>query len=510
MGWVRPQFKSAQPHFTPIFYIYIKNYINNEFTYQNMGPQKLLIGFLVMMFLLGFSTVSAAELGLTHDAVKDTVAWDEAAVFTFYVQNNQVFEDTITVRPSTDLWADVRIDNPVINVAPNSIAVVTGTIRAPNDVRIGSYDLEILAISGANPDIKASDIIRLSITTELPHVDANFGIPGNFEPGILPINIVAKNTGAMPVSGLTGVLESALLPGPVQIDIGSLDVNEARLVWEHNLDIPLNIVPGNYNFKVSIYQNGEKVSEQIKRVDILGKENLDVNVVENKGFLSTAYTVAITNIGNVDIFNSYDLPLPAWEQLFVQGKPSPGSDSVTGALFWSYSLAPGETANIYYKISYLPILAALIATLIVLYALGWYYRQEFSVSKELGTTDQKTSLRVNLTLKNHSNTAQQNVLLEDFIPTPLKLVKEFGTAHPALIKKVGGAVRVVWKFNTIYPGEERVVSYNMKSTLPVLGNIALPGAKVKAKINNQTKLYYSNAVSATGNVNISSDRGLDE
>ena len=478
-----------------------------------MRPQRLLIGLLVLTILLGFSTVSAAELSLSHNVVKGSVGWDEAAVVTLYIQNNQAFQDVIIVRPSTDLWGDIRIDEPVITMPANSGATVTATIRAPKNVRIGSYDMEFLAISNTNPDIRASDIIRVSITTELPHVDANFGIPNSFEPGVLPINVVAKNTGATEVSGLTGVLELPFLSSPVSIDIGSLDVNEARMIWESNMNVPLSTAPGTYIFKFSILQNGEKVSEQIMRAEVLGKENTDVKVVEEKGFLSKSYAVTIKNIGNVPVSDLYSLGVPAWKQIFLQGKPNPDSDIVSGAMYWPYSLNPGDVATIYYKISFIPILAAMISILIVLYAAGWYYRQEFSITKALGgggaEIGQK-ALRVNLTIKNHSHKAQQNVLLEDFVPTPMRLQKEFGTVHPALIKKAGGSMRVVWKFNTIYPGEERVVSYDLKSTLPILGNVVLPEAKLKAKVNNRVKVYVSNKVSATGNFKVSSDRGLDE
>jgi len=458
-----------------------------------MRPQKLIIS--ILAFLVSFSGVAALEL--THKVVQDEIGYNNEAVYTLYVKNEAEVGDTFRLRPSNLLWGEITFDQPVVDVFSGQVEPVTLRIRPPANILRGTYDIEITAVSNTNPSVQAKDILRLYITSELPHLGAEFGILNAFEPGEESFNIIAKNTGTTSLAGLTAKVESPLLPKAEEVNLGSLDAGKAFLAWSKSFEIPSNTPVGLYDFKFTIFQDGEQISKFIKKVQILGKGKVTVDEQVYGGFLSGTHAVTLTNLGNIPDKDYYEINLPSWKRYFVHSEPEARVTKLgnTAELAWPYDLDVGNNTRVVYTLSYVPLLALVISVLIMLYAAGWYFRQEFSISKEVLAEEGAKALKVQLSVRNHAPLAQNNIVIEDLVPTPFKLAKEFATLAPSAIRKEAGKMKLIWKIGTIYPGEERILTYSLRSALPLLGNIVLPEAKVRAKLNNKAKQFYSNRVS---------------
>ena len=59
-------------------------------------------------------------------------------------------------------------------------------------------------------------------------------------------------------------------------------------------------------------------------------------------------------------------------------------------------------------------------------------------------------------------------------------------------------VMIKWNIETLEAGDERVLSYKMKSRLSILGEFNLPAATARTKIGNKVIISNSNRVSVGG------------
>lgn len=463
----------------------------------------MLLVFLLLAASFSFASVIAADVEVVATPIKNAIAWDSTATYTIKITNEGSTGDIFRLRPASFSWGSMTFDNTVFTIPAHGSATTKLYLSPPRDVKAGDYAVEVLAISNSNPDIRGSDLLDLTVTSELPHIEPEWGIPENLEPGQTDVNLIVKNTGGAATAAVKAVLSSDLLPEPIIFDVAPLGKGEARIIWSTSLDIPLDTVAKAYSFKLAVYQDGKEISTYTHPVSVMEKEFVDVRVMATGGFLGTGYVVAIKNIGNTFAADSYSTVLPSWQRLFLHSAFRP---SVTGygtfvEAAWPYQLDMGQQAILTYKISYVPLLALMLALLVMLYTGAWVFRQEITLTKELVTAEK--ALKVNLRIKNTYGKPVRNVVIEDTVPTPLKL-KGFESEKPKAIKKIGGAVKLLWKFDNIWPGEEKVLSYNLKSALGLVGTIMLPPAKGKRKAaaGETPRLYISNGVSVPANVRV--------
>lgn len=459
-----------------------------------MRPRHLLF---VLIFLLTIATISSAraELAVAVTPIHAAIGWDGTATYAVTVTGA---DEAVRLKASTLEWGTVRFDDYILASSGTTKAYV----QPPRDVLIGSYAVEILALLNSNPEIRASDFLKLTVTSELPHVEPNWNIPQNLEPGPTAITLILKNTGTTAVEGITAKIESPFLNAPVELDVGAMSKSEARVVWETNLDIPLNTPAKAYALTLSIFKDGEFVNSYPYPVNILEKPSVNTDIVTEQKFLGTKYTVTLTNIGNTLANADHRITVPKWQRFFIESKSKPaitviGEDAEAS---WPYSLPIGASITFIYTISFLPLLALLISILLLLYVGVWYLGQGLSITKELVHAER--ALKVRLNIKNNSTKPQRNVIIEDSIPTPLTLVREFATLHPAAIKKSEGAVKLLWKFDVIWPHEEKILTYNLKSALGVVGTVLLPAAKIRKKGDpgETPKIFLSNRVAVRGRI----------
>lgn len=470
-----------------------------------MGSRLLAFAFLLLAF--GAIAVSAEPLELVVIPIDNEVAWNETATYTIKILNAPSGH-SFSLRPASYTWGIVSFGDA--NIITNGIINVDATLSPPRDVRIGTYAVEIQAISNKDPSIRASAFLKIVVTSELPKIEPEWGIPKQLNPGETKVNLILKNTGSTAVSGLTAVLTSTLLPQPVTFDVGTLQKGEAKLIWDTILNLPLNTEAKEYTFNIQILKDGEEVGKQTYAVTVLPKPSVEVSVSKDEGFLTTAYAVVVTNIGNTRATGVYSDTLPSWKSIFLFSKLKP--DFATGAYAgsvsasWPYDLEVGQSTIITYKISYIPLLALLLALLVLGYAGSWIFQQEVRLTKMVEAAGK--ALKVKLLVKNATRKPVRAVVVTDEIPTPLKLMREFGGEKPAAIKQSSGAIKLLWKFDTLWPGEEKQLSYNVKSALGVVGTLILPPAKGKRKAvakDEKPKIYISNAVAVKGNIAVIED-----
>jgi len=80
-------------------------------------------------------------------------------------------------------------------------------------------------------------------------------------------------------------------------------------------------------------------------------------------------------------------------------------------------------------------------------------------------------------IKNKSRQKMHNLMVQDFVPIMTKLMPRFETLKPK-VKKTKKGIELTWKFDSIGPGEERVILYYLKPLVELTGELTLPPVKV--------------------------------
>ncbi|MBN2367544.1 hypothetical protein JXC34_00870, partial [Candidatus Woesearchaeota archaeon] len=164
------------------------------------------------------------------------------------------------------------------------------------------------------------------------------------------------------------------------------------------------------------------------------------------------------------------------------------------------ALEPGESKTVIVTESYrIPFVILIIAIIFAIL----YYKLKSPVKIRKGISDIKiveggvSELKVMLSITNTSKKRIKNVNIMDYVPNIADISKEFveGTLRPSqvLMHKTKGTV-LKWGLEEMAPGEDRLVSYNIKSKLSIIGNFRLPRAKVIFKLKGKEVHAYSNSL----------------
>ena len=250
---------------------------------------------------------------------------------------------------------------------------------------------------------------------------------------------------------------------------------------------PITINEGKYAvfLKVASTTNPEITNDKYVHVIVTDiheetREIREISVSENvkEGVFSKSYSFEITNSGNVlysdewtEIFSSFELALLN-SNLEYSTEAYGDENKVT----WPIDLEPGESITLSYSVSYFAILIGGLLLLLAVFLFITNYLNRFSVTKELRRgTD---TIMVNVSIRNNTNNEMKNVKVEDMIPKPLTLVRDFGTVIPNSMVNRKNGTKLVWKFATLAPKEEMILTYQVKSSMHVIGNLQLPQAKL--------------------------------
>ena len=271
------------------------------------------------------------------------------------------------------------------------------------------------------------------------------------------------------------------------------------------LAIDRNVPIGKHTIVVDVYRNGKLLNTQVKRVEVVASSDIQASETVDKNFLRTKHTIIFENIGNQQAAREYSIEFPTEQRPFFFANPKAAVTRHNGqsSASWQLNLAPGGMTTVVYSVSYVWLITLVVVILILAYLLLVYYGKEIIVSKSVSKSAK--SLRVKLSVKNTTNQIIQHLIVTDTVPTPLKVLKEFEMAEPEAIKHEHGHAKLVWKLDNLYPNEERVFIYSLKSSLSIFGSLSLPPATVRAKIAGKQKSYKSSSVGIAGKLSVSED-----
>jgi hypothetical protein len=447
----------------------------------------LLLTFFVIFFI---ANVNAEALTIQKKAINDVVAI-ELNIPTKYeitVTNKNSYDDYIDFVVLVN--ANITPEGKILVPAKQSKTIIGGIL--PLDRFKGNFMYEYYIRgekSGATQDkmfIKMrplSDILSVSMPQEITREDP-----------IFPVQVVNKEN-----INLSTVLVTVSSSAFTTMANAFIDANSNQTI-----DLPLDtgklktVEAGTYDFKLTFLLNNEYNYTIEKQIKLREFSNIVSESSTKRSFFGYTKTLTKKNNGNIKQLVTIELYQNPVEKVFSQFSLDSTSSEKSGSktLFkWQRQIQPGESFVVVAKTDYtIPIvILALIIIAIVAYVI--VKQKKVIVSKKalrVQTKGGEFASKIVLLARNVGNSEVGNITLIDRLPLTTQIYEKFGTVKPDKVEKH----RLEWKFPSLLPGEEVVVSYIIYSKIKMLGTIELPRAtfhctnvKNKRLILNSNKIF---------------------
>lgn len=277
------------------------------------------------------------------------------------------------------------------------------------------------------------------------------------------------------------------------------------------IDITYNLnsleSPDVYYIEVEILKDG-KVVEKVpkKEVEIITitppyKENID----KDESFLKTVADITYKSRSNVDDSQKVRVPTTTFKSWFTKVNPDAMIVKKDNQRYyeWTLKLSPGEEKTITMIRSYRILMYMLIA-LFVVFSIYAYYSSPVKIKKNITDVQMKeggiSEIKIMLEVKNLAKKAVKHVTITDYIPNIAEIDKHFveGTLKPdKILKHKSKGTVLKWELDEIQSGEDRLLSYTLRSSLSITGDFKLPRAKVEFKHKKRKFSSYSNSTGAS-------------
>lgn len=219
------------------------------------------------------------------------------------------------------------------------------------------------------------------------------------------------------------------------------------------------------------------------------------------GLLTENIFLKIRNDGNSVVNATTSEIIPTFMRSFVSFVDKPDAEQTVGNNFvytWIfYNLQPGEEKTVEYQINlWQMVLLGVIVVIAVAYAFTYVFTIRIIKKHRLfGPLAGTKEILITLEARNRTAHPIHDVYVRDFLPAFATVVEKFETVKPTVRKALGGT-ELVWKLGTLRSMDERVLTYRIKPTMQILGEIKLPKAIIGySGRNKELKKTVSKSVS---------------
>ena len=469
------------------------------------------------VFMIGFvillNAAYAASFEVKVTPVKDKIVVNEIAEFNISIQNNLDTGEEFMIKqagyPFWDMYTK-PLQNPItIRVPSQSSASLKLFVNPLYITSVDTYTLEIGVVrESANEEQKVPITIGIKSTEPLisgyiPTVVASVSIsPKKIDPRQeAEIKVVLGNQNVINYTNLTLKIESSLFSENIYFPLGPKE--------DKTIEVPFKLdsmtAPQTGKLVVAISKDDRVIVSPIENEFEVIQYTVTQDLQKQQSFLKIrkAIKVMSNNPSNKEPIKVETTPL---KNLFSTTSPRANSVKESGKyyLVWDVSLGPDNTMTVYITENYRPIVVVI---LIAIAAVVFYFlfRSPIVVRKSIanigmsegGISEAKVVVRV----KNRSANQITSIEVIDHVPHIAHVEKELsiGSMQPhAIMQHPKRGVIIKWNLEALEAGDERVLSYKMKSRLAILGEFNLPAATARCKIGNKVVISNSNRVSVGG------------
>ena len=471
--------------------------------------------FLIIMgvFLLLINIAHAASFDVVVTPIKDKIVVDEIATFNITVQNNLDKDQDFTIKkagyPFWDMYTE-PLQSPInLKVPAEKASTIKIFVRPLYITSVDTYTLDAgVVLAGTGEEQKAPITIGIKSTEPLiggyiPTVVASISIsPESIDPREkFSVKIVLNNQNPINYTNLTINIESGLFKDVINTALGPKEDKTIELAKK----LDGMTVPQQDRMVVSVYSGGRIVVNPIVKEFEIKEYTVQEEIPKEESFLKIkkGFKVTSNNQNYKGVVKAETTPI---KNLLLTTYPRAAISKENGKqyLVWQIELGPDRTMSVYITENYRPIVVVALAAIaaVVLYFL---FRSPMVVRKgianvgmsEGGISDAKVVVRV----KNRSAKQLSNIEVIDHVPHIAHVEKELsiGSMQPhSVLQHPKRGVIIKWAIEALEPGDERVLSYRMKSRLSILGEFNLPAATARCKVGEKVVITNSNRVSVGG------------
>jgi hypothetical protein len=469
--------------------------------------------------LLSFSLVNAYNFDVKYEPIQNQIIFGETAKFNATITNNQDFHDTFRFKFNDNRWSVYTQPQHHyfggIDVAPLKEVSTTLLFSPKKELRAGQYSIEVTLISQkTNQEIRNFVNINLKSGFRIPEYSPNIKVEidvpnkGKIDPRKeFTIKINLKNKNVLSLDGVSLSLRSDLIEEKEITDISFSPLE--RKTEEFTIKLNPNEQPKKDTIIASV-RIGNKTFVDIEDFEIIPYlEPFKTESSLKKVFLKRTNILSITNPSNVETQQQIKIKTSFLKGLFTSATPKSKirREENVRYISWDLKLKPQETYTIIVTTNYRPIFYIIL--LCILGIISYYvFRSPVVVTKSVTKITKKeggiSGLRLMIHIKNRTQNILERVHVIDKIPHIAEIEKEFkvGTLQPSkIIKHEKKGTIVKWEIENLDPNEERVISYEMKSKLTILGDFYLPKVKVRFLTHKgKPSIAYSNRLKLLSNV----------
>lgn len=258
--------------------------------------------------------------------------------------------------------------------------------------------------------------------------------------------------------------------------------------------------PGVYTIQITLKDSkGQTVS--VKSINLRVGEVDKASQQENiaPGIFDVTTTLSTKNEGNAPA----DLTIttvvgPVARDLFVSDiEPTSKEDLGNSVrLTWIFNdVLPGNTAQVVTKVEIWKIwLTILIIVAAGYLALKFFFKVNITKrSRYFKNLTKDSEIPVSIEIMNRSIGEVKDLIVKDFIPPIAKIVPKFETVKPVIRETISGT-ELVWKFDSLRAGEERVMAYKIKPKMDIIGSLRLNPAVLSYSAKDRKKKSTASAM----------------
>jgi len=452
-----------------------------------------LLSILLVASLSARCVLAADEIGISLNPSETVVASGDTKTVAVTITNNQEKTDifSVSIFPTNFKGMTTSFETDRLSINSHSSKEVKISFSAAECVEEFSNLFTVGAQSLSDSALKSSGTIKLTTERTFQVCISSIKFDKDFvQPGqTTTITVIITNpaeSNSLPVTLITAV--KSISGDTLQTFTDRIEAVQGRGISQtsHQYTFGQFSASGFYTFQITLKDDsGKIISEKSIQYRVGSVEKIIQTKEIAYGFLSQKITIKVRNDGNEPANNVIvKETIPAFMKLFFFPKDSPTSEATTGSqtvYTWLIpTILPGEEKSLTYELAVWNAVLVIIAViLLVLIAFRYVFTIRISKSyRKFATVAGAKEILVSLEVKNRTRHVLKDVIVRDYLPSSAHIIERFDTMRPTIQKTLAGT-ELVWKFETLRPHEERVISYHIKPSMDIVGEIRLPKANVR-------------------------------
>ncbi|MEE9525594.1 MAG: hypothetical protein V3V78_03235 [Candidatus Woesearchaeota archaeon] len=460
---------------------------------------------LLSLLLLSLAAVSAEDFEYSITSIRSEIDSGEAAQFLLTVNNN-----LNTIREFRIYSPDIEWDVPTVDIkvyadgeTNHKIILTPSKYVEPGKIygiKINVKDLstdEVVHTEIVEVNVRSSD---KAVSAYRPSIRVTIDMLSTVDPSKqVDIKIKLENQNLLDLSNLSLKISSDADGFETEQNVKLIPLGKKIVELNYNIN-PLQ-QPGDYKLTFELWQGGEIAERIVKPIVIQSiSSSFKVDETTSSVFFKTKTTQTVTSTSNTDAIYITKVPTTFIKRLFTSTNVKADTVKEDGQKYYTVqaSFQPGEVKEVEIVVSYRIIVYIILLALILL-SIHYKYRSPLAIRKVISDVNTKeggiSELKVTLELTSDAKNTIKKATITDYVPNIANISKEFGegTLKPSRVfrHKTKGMV-LKWDIENIAPGEDRLMSYTVKSKLSIIGTFKIPRAKVSFKKKGKEIIGYSN------------------